>query len=102
MYVEFTSLTPDNVRTCAPLWCGAETYAPGELAQVLDAAALLLRERRGQGAIIRKDGHARAFGMTTFADERFIDAYLENPHPHIGKRLLLDARNAESTSVLRL
>jgi hypothetical protein len=101
MYVDFTSLTADNVMTCAPLWGGAETYAPGELPQVLDAAALLLRERRGQGAIIREDGHPRAFGMTTFVDERFIDAYLENPHPHIGKRLLLDARNA-STSVLRL
>jgi hypothetical protein len=101
MYVEFVLLEPDNVAMCAPLWGGAETYAPGELQRVVDGAARLLAERRAQGAIVLEDGLPRAFGMTTFVDEALLDAYFEDPYPHLGKRLLLDAHNPHSTSVLQ-
>jgi len=73
-----------------------------ELQPVLEGAALLLRERRGLGAIVLEDGEPRAFGMTTFADEALIDAYLAEAHPHLGRRLLLDALNPHSSSILQL
>lgn len=101
MYVDVVLLSPNNVAMCAPIWGGAETYAPRELQRVLDGAALLLSQRRGQGAVVLEDGHPRAFGMTTFVDESFIEAYLEDPHAHLGKRLLLDAQNPRATSVLQ-
>jgi hypothetical protein len=102
MYVEWVPLQPDNIAMCAPLWGGAETYAPGELQRVIKAAGLLLTQQRGLGAVVLENGRPRAFGMTTFADEALIDAYLEDPHPHLGKRLLQDAHHPQSTSVLRL
>jgi len=67
----------------------------------MDSAARLLEEQRGIGAVVG-DRVPRAFGLTVFADESFVDAYLEHPHPHLGKRLLLDAADPSSTSVLRL
>ncbi|HEV7583639.1 MAG TPA: hypothetical protein VGO77_25160, partial [Mycobacterium sp.] len=82
-------------------WGGAETYAPRELQRVVDGAALLLDQRRAQGAVVLEDGHPRAFGMTTFVDEALIEAYLDDPHPHLGKRLLLEAHNPDTTSVLQ-
>jgi len=91
----------DNIAICAPLWSGAYFYAPGELSRVMDSAARLLEEQRGIGAVVG-DRVPRAFGLTVFADESFVDAYLEHPHPHLGKRLLLDAADPSSTSVLRL
>jgi hypothetical protein len=101
MNVEFVLLTPDNLTMCVPLWGGAETYAPLELEQVIDGAALLLDQRRALGAIVLEDGQPRAFGMTTFVDEAMIDTYFEDPHPHLGKRLLLDAQNPHAASVLQ-
>jgi hypothetical protein len=69
---------------------------------VIAGARLLLSERRALGAIVLEDGHARAFGLTTFADERFVENYVGAPHPHVGKRLLLDALDPLQNSILRI
>src|SRR4051812_32559976 len=82
------------------MWGGAGDYAPGELPQVLERATRLLGEKRARGAVILENGQPRSFGLTVFADEAVIDAYLEDPHPHLGKRLLLESRNPHSASVL--
>jgi hypothetical protein len=93
-------LTPQNLPLCARLWGGRETYARDELPRVLAAAAMLLSEGRALGAIVFEDKHARAFGITTFVDERFVDAYLAQPHPHLGKRLLLEADKPGCSDIL--
>jgi hypothetical protein len=87
---------------CAPVWAGAETYAPGELDRVLEGAALLVAERRAQGALVLEDGRPAAFGLTTFVFEAFIDAYLNAPHPHLGKRLLTSVLDASPPTVLEI
>jgi hypothetical protein len=38
--------------------------------------------------------------MTTFAAKGVIDRYLQDPHPHLGKRLLLGAYDPQSRAVL--
>jgi len=101
-HVDAVRLTPHNLPLCAPLWGGRETYAANELSLVLEGAGLLLTEGRALGAIVREDGTPRSFGMTTFATEEFISDYLGNPHPHVGRRLLLDARNPDAKSILTL
>jgi len=100
MHVDAVRLTAENLQLCAPLWGGRETYSGNELERVLESAARLLSEGRARGAIVSEDGEVRAFGITTFADEVFVEKYLRDIHPHIGKRLLLDALNPASTSVL--
>lgn len=100
MHVDAVALTPENLRTCIPLWGGAETYTPAEREKVVAGATLLLRERRALGAVVREDGRTRSFGMSVFANERVIDEYVGNPHPHIGKRLLLSALHRRSRLVL--
>src|SRR5205085_1601260 len=42
----------------------------------------------------------RAFTLTVFAAESFIDAYLENPYPHLGRALLLGADATSRSGVL--
>ena len=102
MQVDAVRLTPENLPLCAPLWGGRETYVGDELQRVLAGAALLLSEGRARGAIVVEDECPRAFGITTFADEVFVDEYLDALHPHIGKRLLLDAHDPGATNVLRV
>jgi hypothetical protein len=102
MYSHSVPLTPENIFLCAPLWGGRETYRDAELQEVLGMAAALLHERRAFGAVVVEEGHVRAFGMTTFAHERVIEPYLADPHPHIGKRLLLEARRLDQSSVLTI
>jgi hypothetical protein len=102
MQIHSVPLTPENLWMCAPLWGGREAYSGNELERVLDGAALLLYEHRALGAIILEDGHPRAFGLTSFCDETFIDEYLNDAHPHIGRRLLRAAHEPGSTSVLQL
>jgi hypothetical protein len=100
MQVHSIPLTPENLPMCAPLWGGSETYGRDEMRDVLDGASRLLLERRALGAIVLENDRARAFGITTFADEVLMDRYLTDPHPHLGKRLLAGAHGPESTSVL--
>ena len=100
MHVDAVALTPDNLHLCVPLWGGAETYASSEMANVVAAAKLLLRQKRALGAVVLENGRTRAFGMTTFGDTALIDRYLQDPHPHIGKRLLLAAQEPRSRAVL--
>jgi hypothetical protein len=100
MQVESIPLTPENLWMCVPLWGGGETYAGQEMQAVLDGASRLLSERRALGAIVLENERARAFGVTTFADEAVVDGYLADPQPHLGKRLLVDAQAPDSTSVL--
>jgi hypothetical protein len=102
MQIDSVPLTADNVTLCAPLWGGRETYRQGELARVLAAASTLLRQHRAVGAVIREDEVVRGFGLTTFADEALVESYLEDPHPHIGRRLLLEAADPRSRSVLAI
>jgi hypothetical protein len=102
LYVETVPLTPGNLEICAPLWGGAGDYAPGELQRVFEGATRLLGEKRGQGAVILENGQPRSFAMSVFADEAVVDAYLEDPHPHLGKRLLLESRDPHSASVLHI
>ena len=100
MHVDAVALTPDNLHLCVPLWGGAETYASSEMANVVAAAKLLLRQKRALGAVVLENDRTRAFGMTTFADTALINSYLQDPHPHIGKRLLLAAQEPRSRAVL--
>jgi hypothetical protein len=102
MHVDAIRLTPDNLPLCGPLWGGRQTYVEGELSEVLAGAAQLLSQDRALGAIVVEDGRPRAFSITTFADEVFVARYLDDVHPHIGKRLLLDALDPASTSVLHV
>ena len=102
MQIHSVPLTPENLWMCAPLWGGSEAYNGYELQHALDGASLLLYERRALGAIVLENGQPRAFGLTTFCDESLIDEYLSDPHPLIGRRLLLDAHDAGSTSILQL
>ena len=99
-FVDYTRLTPANVTDCAPLWGGAETYAPGVLPRVLAAAARLLDQERATGAIVFENGIPRAFNLTVFAADAFVEAYLRDPHPQIGKRLLLEADHPSFSGVL--
>ena len=57
---------------------------------------MLLEQERGQGAMIRADGRACGIGMSVFVDERFADAWMRRPEPHLGKRLLLTESLPES------
>jgi len=92
-----TPLTPQNIQLCRPLWADRLAYSEEELTRALAAAAVLLGERRALGALLR-DGHrVRGFGITTFVDERFAEEFLANPHPQIGKRLLLDTHARPGT-----
>src|SRR3954447_6359993 len=102
MYIDTVRMTPDNVETCAFMWAGGETYGRGELHRVIDAAALLLSQQRARGAIILEDGQPRAFGISTFVQEHLINEYLNDPHPHLGRRLLLSAHNPHVSGVLEL
>ncbi len=89
MFIDYVRLTPANIGQCASLWSGAETYAPGEPSRVLAASARLLDEERATGAMVLENGVPRAFALTVFAPASFVDGYLQNPYPHIGRQLLL-------------
>jgi len=91
MNIRVTSLTSRNVEQCSPFWGGLTSYHPRERQQVFEAAARLLDERRAFGALILQDERPRAFGMSAFAREEFVENFLKAPTPQIGKQLLLDA-----------
>jgi hypothetical protein len=99
VYLSWETLTQGNLRACAPLWSDRPALGASEFEEMLNRAADLLRSRRANGALIRRGPRACAFGLSTFVERGFLDAYFAAPHPQVGKRLLLyDASAILSTS----
>jgi hypothetical protein len=90
MHIHVVPLTSENLDQCTPFWGGIASYHPRERQQVFAAASILLNEQRAFGAIVFEGKRPRAFGMTAFVDERFLEGYLDDPRPQIGKELLVD------------
>jgi len=84
------------------LWGDRCTYSPEEFRTLITSAARLLEQRRALGALVFEGGTPRAFGLSTFAAEPFMDGFLTDPHPQIGRRLLQDGAPTATSNVLDL
>ena len=96
MNIRSVALTRSNLPLCERLWADRSTYTAGEFRLLMASAAQLLDARRALGAIVFEGDVARAFGLSTYVAERFLENYLVSPHPQIGRRLLQDP---ESTAI---
>jgi DNA-binding NarL/FixJ family response regulator len=90
MYISVAPLTATNLQSCVPLWPDRAAYGGREFQEALDRCARLIDERRAIGALVLADGCVAAYGMSTFVDGKFADAYLAAPHPLLGRRVLQD------------
>jgi hypothetical protein len=90
------------MRLCRSLWGDRAACSESELRQVLDGAAFLLDAKRALGAVVLEDDRPRAYGISTFCSETFVDAFLADPHPQVGKRLLIGAPDSTTPAVLQL
>jgi hypothetical protein len=66
----------------------------------MSSAHLLLAQERALGSIILEDDRPRAFCITAFVDEVFVEGYLRDPYPNVGKDLLLRRCAGERRAVL--
>ena len=82
--------TRKELTLCTSLWPDRAALADYELARVLAVVEQLLSERRAFGRGVMEGDKLRAYGISAFVHERFADEYLANPHPQMGKRLLLE------------
>jgi len=89
-------LTSANLPEAASLWPDRVGYSTAEFGRALGAATTLLREQRAIGTVFRVGSVARAFGMSAFVRSQFADEYLQEPHPQVGKRLLLETAASRS------
>jgi DNA-binding CsgD family transcriptional regulator len=102
MSLSVVPLTSETLPLCVPLWVDRIAYQPRDFERAVANAGRLLGEERALGAMIVERGHVRAFGVSAFANPRFLDEYLSNPDPQIGKRLLLGAYEPNTHLVLTL
>jgi hypothetical protein len=101
MHLQIAPLTPARLDLCVPFWGGLSSYTCGERHDVFDTASRLLDEQRAIGALVMENERARAFGITVFADESYLDRYWDDPRPQIGKALFLDAARGGSKILTR-
>jgi DNA-binding CsgD family transcriptional regulator len=86
-------LTAANLSGCTHLWGARSDYTDEEFAHALRRVTWLLSTERARGRLIVEDnGRVRGFGVAAFVAPDFTDAYLADPYPQVGKRILFHDR----------
>lgn len=82
-------LTPDHLPLCVPFWADRLLLSPHEFGEVMRRSAWLLQQGRAIGALVLAGDQPRAYGISSFVDERVADALVDSRQPQVGSRLLL-------------
>jgi hypothetical protein len=100
MSVLVAPMSSRNVASCTDLWADRATYSQAALNTVIRTAGQLLTETRALGSIVLEDSRPRAFGLSTFLDETFVEKYLADPYPQLGRHLLATPSHSAPECIL--
>jgi len=70
------------------------------MSAAVSAAESLVANDRARGMLVRANGRLRAFGLSVFVSRQVADAYVTDPHPGIGKKLLLECSQGRADAIL--